>query len=194
MNPLAEPGTTGSGATPEPATFEHAFESESGDDLESRVRAQGAQIAELKAALDDGRFAGSGTPQSSGVAAALARLGTAPTNWHQATVYFLTSKAEADAPMRKRAPLMFVAGLLMVIVQTATAYAMMSAMSHAACMSNEQCTNMGFFCFVPPDSGNFWSRKGQGRCQMCGELPPLVPYRHETLRVGYGKYADDFKE
>ena len=35
------------------------------------------------------------------VASVMAHLGAAPTNWHQATVYFLTSKAEDDASMRK---------------------------------------------------------------------------------------------
>ena len=65
---------------------------------------------------------------SQDVAAAVARIGTAPTNWHQATIFFLTSKAEEDETMRNKAPLMFLGGVLMVVVQIIAAYGLVTGM------------------------------------------------------------------
>ena len=45
---------------------------------------------------------------------------TAP-NYHQMTIFFMTSPHEQDAEMRKRSPLLFAAGALMLFVQAATA-------------------------------------------------------------------------
>ena len=95
---------------------------------------------------------------------------------HQATIYFLTSKAEVDAPMRNKAPLMFVAGLLMVLLQIASSYALIVGMMSPACVSNAQCTLPGFFCYVPKEE--IWSVSG--RCGMCGQYTPLVVYRSDT--------------
>jgi hypothetical protein len=92
-----------------------------------------------------------------GVAAVMAHLGAAPTNWHQATVYFLTSKAEDDAAMRKKAPLMFVCGVGLVVVQIASLAGMLGAMLHPACTSNAHCDGRrGFYCYTRPgrEQGN----------------------------------------
>jgi hypothetical protein len=133
--------------------------------------------------LDDGRDIASVS-----VASVVAHLGAAPTNWHQATVYFLTSKAEDDASMRKKAPLMFAWGVCLVAVQVASMAGMLGAMLHPACTSNAHCDGRrGFYCYTPPG-------REQGNCQMCGEAAPL-PYYLSTIPVD-SKYKTraSFKE
>lgn len=78
--------------------------------------------------------------------------------------------------MRKKAPLMFARGLLMVLLQIVTAYALIIGMMSPACVSNVQCTMPGYFCYVPKEQ--IWSVSG--RCQMCGTFTPLVVYRSDT--------------
>ena len=78
--------------------------------------------------------------------------------------------------MRKKAPLMFIAGVFMVTVQTASVYGLLQGMLHPSCVSNTQCPDSGFFCYTRPGDT-------VGKCQMCGEYPPLVPYRSETMVV-----------
>ena len=103
-------------------------------------------------------------------AKAMARLGAAPTNWHQATIYFLTAKSEEDAVMRKRAPLMFAWGGFLVIMQISAVLGMLGAMLHPSCTSNSHCNGRdGFYCYTIPG-------KIQGNCQMCGEAAPLPIY------------------
>ena len=122
------------------------------------------------------------------VASVMAHLGAAPTNWHQATVYFLTSKAEDDAPMRKKAPLMFAWGVFLVIVQIASVAGMLGAMLHPACTSNAHCDGRrGFYCYTPPG-------RDRGNCQMCGEAAPLpyylshIPVPNPTDRAKFKEY------
>ena len=54
------------------------------------------------------------------VKSVVARLTEAPTNWHQSTVFYLTTKAEQDARLRTRAPLMAAVSFLMVFMQAAS--------------------------------------------------------------------------
>eukprot|EP01043_Picozoa_sp_COSAG02_P023758 COSAG02_NODE_1277_length_13502_cov_14.551593_11_plen_434_part_00 len=103
------------------------------------------------------------------VAMQLAQLRVAPTNWHQAMIYFLAAKADEDAPLRRKAPFMYAGSVLMVGVQVAALLALLAAMLHPSCVTNSQCVRTGFFCFVGPDAT-------RGNCQMCGEAPPLTPY------------------
>lgn len=102
------------------------------------------------------------------ITSVMARLGTAPTNWHQATVYFLTSKAEVDALARKRAPLLFAWGFLMVVLQVVASSGVTLGMIAQSCAHNEACGE-GRYCHVPPAAT-------RGRCLYCGEAPPLVSY------------------
>ncbi len=102
------------------------------------------------------------------ITSVVARLGTAPTNWHQATVYFLTSKAEVDASARKRAPFFFAWGFLIVVLQILAANGVLLGMAMQSCGNNEACGG-GRYCHVPPDAT-------RGRCLYCGESPPLVTY------------------
>lgn len=110
------------------------------------------------------------------VATTLARFSAAPTNWHQATVYFLTTKAEEDAPMRAKAPWMYLAGIILVVVQILSVLGLLGAMLHPSCTSNTHCdARTGFFCYVPPGDE-------RGLCYMCGEATPLPQYA-STERV-----------
>lgn len=153
-------------------------------DAMEMIAAQGEKIAVL-----EGRLAS--TQQQGNVAVVLASLSAAPTNWHQATIYFLTTKAERDAGMRKKAPLMFAGGLLMVVLQTCAVYGVLAAMLHPSCVSNKQCeSRAGFYCFQPQSGG-------RGNCQMCGESAPLVPYRSDERVAEWADKKDgkhEFKE
>lgn len=71
---------------------------------------------------------------------------------HQATVYFLTSTAEEDAEMRKVAPLMYVWGLIMVIVQVLSAIALLINTIFASCGTNDHCVPFSTYCQVRPRS------------------------------------------
>ena len=106
----------------------------------------------------------------------LAQIGAAPTNWHQAT-----SKAEEDAEMRKMAPLMYVAGVLMVTMQVVAAVGVTLGMVHPSCVTNNQCIP-GLFCQM-----DFGAIKGGG-CLYCGEQAPLVQYWSAAGQkmTGYG--------
>jgi hypothetical protein len=111
--------------------------------------------------------------------AAFARLGTAPTNWHQATIYFLTATDKQDLPMRRLAPLMYAGGLTMVVVQIITLYGMLLGMAVPPCVNNQQCENYhtGFYCYR--NAG-----RAAGRCKPCGSYAPLIPYFAETRVPG----------
>ena len=113
-----------------------------------------------------------------------AQFAEAPTNWHQATIYFLSSTEPEDAPARKLAPLMFVVGLTMVLLQIMSVYGLISGMVHPSCNSNTQCERPGFFCYMVPG-------EDRGTCQMCGEMPPLVPYRSTTEKLTAEQVAND---
>lgn len=114
-----------------------------------------------------------------GVRAILASIGSAPTNWHQATVYCLTTKAEEDKEMRRTAPRMFACGVFMVFMQFLAAGSVAAGMLFPTCLDSTQCPR-GQFCFLKPER-NF------GRCRFCGHDSPLVTYAHTTDReTGYG--------
>lgn len=63
--------------------------------------------------------------------------------------------------MRKVAPLMYVGGLVMVMMQIGAAYSVITGMVHPSCISNSHCDREGFFCYISPD-------EERGKCQMCG--------------------------
>jgi len=83
---------------------------------------------------------------------------------------FLTAKAEEDAPMRAKAPLMYLAGMGLVIVQILSVLGLLGAMLHPSCTSNAHCdARTGFFCYTSPGDE-------RGLCYMCGEATPLPQY------------------
>ena len=95
------------------------------------------------------------------VRAVYGRLTEAPTNWHQATIYFFATDAEEDSTMRARAPFMAIFGALMVFGQAATAMAIITGSITKSCTANNQCDN------------GFWCSDVEGQCQYCGEDVPL---------------------
>ena len=100
----------------------------------------------------------------SSVLSIFAMIGTALTNWHQATIYFSTSNDEKDLPMWRKAPLIFADGVIMVLVQIVAMYSILAALENQPCVNNLQCEQTGFYC------------SNDGRCQGCGQYPPPVPY------------------
>jgi hypothetical protein len=70
--------------------------------------------------------------------------------------------------MRKWAPLMFAAGLVMILVQIVAVYGIIMGMMAAPCISNVQCTETGFYCQAAMDGKS-------GRCKACGQGAPLIP-------------------
>jgi hypothetical protein len=135
-------------------------------------------------------------------AALLASLAAAPTNWHQAMIcaplytrflatvtsnlalsdgcavaVFLTSTAEEDASMKKKAPVMYAGSFFMVLMQFLAVCGIVTAMLHPACVTNAQCNERsGFYCYMPEDTEI-------GTCQMCGEAAPLPPYRSDEVYI-----------
>jgi len=77
--------------------------------------------------------------------------------------------------MRKRAPAMFGAGIVMTIVQIIAMYGIIMGMVAPPCISNIQCKDEGQYCETAMDGKS-------GRCQACGEQPMLIPY-HATTKV-----------
>ena len=73
----------------------------------------------------------------SSVAAAVrglvARLTETPTNFHQATVFFLAADAPEDAAMARRAPLLYAGSLAMVVLQSATVVGMGIGTTEPSC-------------------------------------------------------------
>ena len=101
-----------------------------------------------------------------------ARLTAAPTNLHQAVVFWLTSEDEQDARMRRWAPLLFVLSLVLVFAQTATAVGVLFGVYSPSCATSDHCRD-GMFC-----NQNFDDSNGDGviqpndlgakRCAFCG--------------------------
>lgn len=79
--------------------------------------------------------------------------------------------------MRKKAPLMYVGGIVMVLVQIFTTWGVLLGMVAPPCVNNQQCADYhyGFYCFRQGDAG---------RCKACGEDAPLIPYFAETKWPG----------
>eukprot|EP01052_Picozoa_sp_SAG31_P023677 SAG31_NODE_1967_length_6785_cov_7.007329_7_plen_508_part_00 len=105
----------------------------------------------------------------SGAAAMIAQLGSAPTNWHQATVFYLSSRADQDAQMRKLAPLMFIWSAALVLLQWLTCAGVVIGMLGSPCATSARDCTDGQFCYTRPG-------RTQGNCLMCGESAPLIQY------------------
>ena len=77
----------------------------------------------LLAAVDERILAQAQDSGSGGLSAMISRLVAADTNWHQCTVYFLSTEAEEDAELRAKAPLLLAGSCVIVAAQCATAMA-----------------------------------------------------------------------
>eukprot|EP01048_Picozoa_sp_COSAG05_P013825 COSAG05_NODE_1509_length_4688_cov_77.656788_2_plen_471_part_00 len=125
-----------------------------GFSLDDAVRQTAQNVANIESGLD-GR-----------VRKVFGQLTEAPTNWHQATVFFFASEAVEDAEMRAKAPRMAIAGGLIILFQITTAFAISTGSILPACIHNEQCPS-GQWCQSSVSTGK------AGTCQFCGEDVPL---------------------
>ena len=100
------------------------------------------------------------------------RFSEAPTNWHQATVFVLSSE---DPRLREAGPRMLAGGYLMVACQLLTTAALWSSTSFPSCETSDQCPR-GRWCSIGVQAGG-------ARCQPCGDDLPL-PKQTDSAR-GY---------
>eukprot|EP01046_Picozoa_sp_COSAG06_P059018 COSAG06_NODE_12063_length_1427_cov_2.798345_1_plen_291_part_10 len=115
----------------------------------------------LLAAVDERILAQAQDSGSSGLSAMINRLVAANTNWHQCTVYCLTTEAEEDAELRAKAPLLLAGSCVIVVLQCATAMAIYVGNFWPACASDDFCQK-GEYCNLEIT-----------RCARCGAEPPL---------------------
>jgi hypothetical protein len=121
-----------------------------------------AAAAELIERLVDVRIA-----QSAGLEATIksvvAHLTEAPTNWHQAVVFFVATSELEDEAMKAYVPAMFATSVLMTVVQCMTAMAVFISTILPSCRTSDQCP-AGLYCQI----GFSY------RCQFCGSNAPLI--------------------
>jgi hypothetical protein len=123
--------------------------------VEQAMQLMEANIAELEERLVQG-----GTPAEAAMRSLVARLTEAPTNLHQATVYFAGREPEHEDA--GKAMVSFLAGLAIVGLQSAVAVGVVMGTVSPSCISSDQCA-AGTFCAVG----------GAQRCWYCGENAPL---------------------
>lgn len=116
--------------------------------------------AELRAGSTEAAAESGATEFGNAVRSVFAFLTEAPTNFHQCTVFFLSS---SDPEERKKAPLLFVGSVLMVLAQCLTSMAVVHGIVYQSCTENENCPMAGdMFCGA------------ERRCVFCGEAVPLL--------------------
>eukprot|EP01045_Picozoa_sp_COSAG04_P010169 COSAG04_NODE_615_length_11914_cov_12.688447_10_plen_512_part_00 len=93
----------------------------------------------------------------------VAKFTEAPTNFHQATVFFLAAVAPEDEAMARRAPLLYAVSLAMVGLQSATAVGVFVGTMTPSCATSDQCGALG--------PGRFCM--DVDRCRYCGAEVPL---------------------
>ena len=123
-------------------------------------------------------------PQDTVVKAAFARLATAPTNWHQSTVFALATTAGEDKAIRRKAPLLFAIGVAMVVLQTTVVIGVFGSTQYTKCRNNDQCTTPGMFC----DTQSLVVDRPD-KCIYCGTYAPM-PYQVDAAGNSYGMAED----
>eukprot|EP01045_Picozoa_sp_COSAG04_P000521 COSAG04_NODE_12_length_42844_cov_6.769213_25_plen_384_part_00 len=98
-------------------------------------------------------------------------------NWHQMVAFFIGSEDTEDADMRAKAPLLFLAGSLLVVAQAVVAIGLMLGVSRVSCIANDQCS-AGRFC-------GHGTPEAAGRCVYCGAEPPYILYDFRTGETLY---------
>ena len=125
--------------------------------LDGRFAEMETRMAEMGA-----RTATPGQPSETAIKSVVARLSETPTNWHQGTVYFLSSNAPEDATMKKYVPWMFLFSVIIVFAQCATAAGILTSIFWPACIFSDQCIT-GMYCEIGM----------RNRCRYCGNSAPL---------------------
>ena len=124
--------------------------------MEGKLQAMQGKIADLEA-----RLSGPAADDRSAALAVYARIAEAPTNLHQATVFFAASDDPEDSA---RALRLLALGCATVLAQCAVACGVFIGIRVPACESSDQCDD-GMFCEVDT-----------GRCYHCGgRYPGGVP-------------------
>jgi hypothetical protein len=128
-----------------------------GDDVETGIgdATLQQQVALLQARMETLERGGGA---DAAIRSVFASIGTAPANWHQATGFFLSSEKEVDQAMRKRAPLMFVGGLLIIFFQIIVTGGLFVGSLIPSCQSNLQCAHLPGTVCTPAN-----------RCFHCGQ-------------------------
>jgi hypothetical protein len=131
----------------------------------------------LKARLETLERGGGASGADAAIRSVFASIGTAPANWHQATVFFLSSEKEVDQAMRKRAPLMFVGGLVIIIFQIIVTAGLFVGSLAPSCLSNEQCVHM---------PGSWCTLGGANRCFACGQTGIYPNLENDVIACQWG--------
>jgi hypothetical protein len=112
--------------------------------------------------------AGAPAEWSSAVKSIVAHLTEAPMNWHQVTVFALSRQCDGeDETLRRKGPLLFAVGALMVLMQTTTVIGVLQGTLYPSCKNNDQCPSKGTFCAI---GGRYPS---DPNCWYCGTTAPL---------------------
>lgn len=131
--------------------------------MERQIEAKvNTKIAQLEARLSGGA-GDAGSSLESAVRGLVARLTETPTNFHQATVFYLAVDAPEDAAMARWSPLLYAGSLAMVGLQSATAVGVLYGTTEPSCATSDQC-GAGTWCGVG------W----EGRCLYCGDDGPIA--------------------
>ena len=94
-----------------------------------------------------------------------ARLTESPPNFHQATIFFATSRAPEDVEMAARAWLLLIASAVMVLTQTLTSFGACFGAVLVSCSDSNQCRE--------GHAGTYCSVGGRDNCDFCGRWVPL---------------------
>jgi hypothetical protein len=139
------------------------------EQMEQKMEQMEQQMGQMKTELT-ARFASQSAPAAGSAAAdaaryAIARLASAPCNWHQATVFYASSTDEQDAASNNKAmaPLMLAAGAAMALGQSLAVVAVMVGIVTPACASSDMCTS-GRYCTIGAEFP---------RCKYCGGDTPF---------------------
>lgn len=130
------------------------------------------QLMATKLAELESRLTGGSTQPLNGtfrraVAEATAALTETPLNFHQATVFFVTSDAQEDAAMAAKAPWLYIVGILMVLGQCIAAMAVFWGTFQPACLTSDHCDD-GLYCARGRET------TAAKRCAYCGAETPLM--------------------
>jgi hypothetical protein len=120
------------------------------------------ETARLLLAAMDERYQAQDSGSDGSLSAMISRLVAATTNYHQCTVYFMTTEAKEDAEMRTKAPLLLAGSCVIVIAQCATVIAIFMGNFYPACASADFCKD-GQTCNLDIK-----------RCTNCGTEPPMT--------------------
>ena len=126
---------------------------------------------ERRMAAMEARLEVQGAPVEAAARSVFASLTEAPTNLHQATIFWLASDDPEDAAMRARAPMMFALCCAVVLLQTMTTVGVFVGTLFPACATSQQCAS-NQYC-VTDRRVEGMDAAVTGRCRECAGGSPL---------------------